>query len=73
METIWTIFPADRVAYLTCLTEIGPHLDRAGVDFHIADLGETIARAIIEADGKQFVPVGPVEAREEAEKPHANH
>lgn len=56
MRTIWTLYPTDRAAYLTCLTEIGSHLDRAGVEFHIADVGETIARAIIEADGKQFVP-----------------
>ena len=57
MNKIWTLYPADRAAYIVCLKEIGPHLDRAGVEFHIADVGETIAKAIIEADGRQFVPV----------------
>ena len=56
MSKIWYLFPTDQKAYISCLKEIGPHLDRAGVEFHIADVGETIARAIIEADGKQFVP-----------------
>ena len=56
MNKIWTLYPADREAYLTCLTEIAPHLDRAGVEFHIASVGETIAKAIIEADGKSFIP-----------------
>ena len=56
MSKIWNLYPADRAAYICCLTEIGPHLDRAGVEFHIADPGETIARAIIAADGKEFVP-----------------
>ena len=63
MKKIWTLYPADRAAYISCLTEIGPHLDRAGVEFHIADLGETIARAIIEADGKAFVPDAESEQR----------
>ena len=56
METIWTLYPADRAAYLCCLNEIGPHLDRAGVEFHIATVGETIAKAIIEADGRRSTP-----------------
>ena len=56
MNKIWTLYPADKVAYLCCLEEIGPHLDRAGVEFHIASVGETIAKAIIEADGKVYVP-----------------
>lgn len=56
MQKIWTLYPTDRAAYISCLTEIGPHLDRAGVEFHIADVGEAIAKAIIAADGKEFVP-----------------
>ena len=56
MNKIWHLYPTDRAAYICCLTEIGPHLDRAGVEFHIADVGETIAKAIIAADGKAFVP-----------------
>lgn len=56
MDKIWQIYPADRAAYICCLREIGPHLDRAGVEFHIADIGEAIAKAIIAADGKEFVP-----------------
>ena len=56
MNKIWTLYPTDRAAYICCLTEISPHLDRAGVEFHIADPGETIAKAIIDADGKLFVP-----------------
>lgn len=56
MNKIWTLYPTDRAAYITCLTEIGPHLDRAGVEFHIADVGETVAKAIITAEGKEFVP-----------------
>ena len=56
MNKIWTLYPADRAAYLCCLEEIGPHLDRAGVEFHIASVGETIAKTIIEADGKVYVP-----------------
>ena len=56
MDKIWKLYPADRAAYICCLTEIAPALDRAGVEFHIADPGEAIARAIIAADGKEFVP-----------------
>ena len=56
MDKIWKLYPADRAAYICCLTEIAPALDRAGVEFHIADIGEAIAKAIILADGKQFVP-----------------
>ena len=56
MNKIWTLYPADRTAYICCLEEIAPHLDRAGVEFHIASVGETIAKAIIEADGKVYVP-----------------
>ena len=63
MNKIWTLYPTDRVAYICCLTEIGPHLDRAGMEFHIADVGETIAKAIIAADGKEFVPEGNIAER----------
>jgi len=56
MNKVWKLYPADRAAYICCLTEICPALDRAGVEFHVADIGEAIAKAIILADGKEFVP-----------------
>lgn len=53
------------------LLEVDFHDSPVGVEFitrHRSEIAEAIARVIIEADGKEFVPVGPVEAREEAVK-----
>lgn len=53
----------NNICYLipsNLMTEVTEHLDRAGVCFHVADredLAEAIAKGIIHADGKEFVPV----------------
>ena len=61
MQNIWYLIP--RNGYGSLLVEhIAPHLDRAGVSFH----AESLARAIIEADGKEFVPLTPGECMEQA-------
>ena len=51
------------------LLEVDFHDSSAGVEFitnHRREIAEAIAKVIIEADGKQFVPAGPQEALEEA-------
>lgn len=53
------------------LLEVDFHDSPVGVAFitkRRAEIAEAIARVIIEADGKEFVPVGPVEAHAEAVK-----
>ena len=53
------------------LLEVDFHDSSVGVEFitsRRAEIAEAIAKVIIEADGKEFVPVGPVEAREETVK-----
>lgn len=53
------------------LLEVDFHDSSVGVEFitkRRAAIAEAIARVIIEADGREFVPVGPAEAREEALK-----
>ncbi len=51
------------------LLEVDFHDSPVGAEFitkHRSEIAEAIARVIIEADGKQFVPAGPMEATEEA-------
>lgn len=51
------------------LLEVDFHDSSVGVEFitkRRREIAEAIARVIIEADGKQFVPAGPQEALEEA-------
>ena len=51
------------------LLEVDFHDSLAGVEFitsRRAEIAEAIARCIIEADGKEFVPAGPCETLEEA-------
>ena len=51
------------------LLEVDFHDSSDGVEFitkHRGEIAEAIARVIIEADGKQFVPAGPQEALDEA-------
>ena len=53
------------------LLEVDFHDSPVGVEFitnRRGDIAEAIARVIIEADGKEFVSPGPVEATEEAVK-----
>lgn len=53
------------------LLEVDFHDSSVGVEFitrRRSEIAEAIARVIIEADGRVFVPVGPVEAHEEAVK-----
>ena len=74
MGNIWYLCPArddSRQAYLLAW-EIGEHLDRAGVSFHIPErplalpvgnipnrhaAAEAIAKYILRAAGREFVPV----------------
>ena len=63
MENIWYLIPRNEYESLI-IEHITPHLDRAGVSFH----AEAIARAIIAADGKEFVPPTPGECMEQAVK-----
>ena len=51
------------------LLEVDFHDSSAGVEFitrRRAEIAEAIAKVIIEADGKQFVPAGPQESLDEA-------
>lgn len=53
------------------LLEVDFHDSSIGVEFitkRRSEIAEAIARVIIEADGKEFVPVGPQETTEEAVK-----
>lgn len=53
------------------LLEVDFHDSSEGVEFitrRRGEIAEALARVIIEADGKTFVPAGPVEAHEEAVK-----
>ena len=53
------------------LLEVDFHDSAVGVEFitrRRSEIAEAIARVIIEADGRQFVPLGSNEAREEAVK-----
>lgn len=53
------------------LLEVDFHDSSRGVEFitkRRREIAEAIAKVIIEADGKEFVPVGPTEAMEEAVK-----
>ena len=55
----------------SALLEVDFHDSPGGVEFittHRSEIAEAIARCIIEADGKKFVPAGPCEELEQAVK-----
>lgn len=68
MNRIWQIYPSSLGLYIRLADEIAPHLDRAGVSFHVSQPAEAVARRIIEADGREFVPTTPGECMELAAK-----
>lgn len=68
MNKIWQIYPSSLGLYIRLTDEIVPHLDRAGVSFHVSRPAEAIAQRIIEAEGKEFVPITPGECMEQAAK-----
>ena len=60
-----------KTAAPAVLLEVDFHDSSTGVAFitrRRGEIAEAIARCIIEADGKEFVPAGPMEATEEAVK-----
>lgn len=68
MNKIWQFLPTSAGLYIRLADEIVPHLDRAGVSFHISQSAEDIARRIIEAEGREFVPETRGECMELAAK-----
>ena len=64
-----TLYELRRTKAPACLLEVDFHDSSAGVAFltkRRAEIAETIAKVIIEADGKEFVPVTPGEYADEA-------
>ena len=64
-----TLYELRRTAAPACLLEVDFHDSDKGVAFitnRRAEIAEAIARVIIEADGKEFVPVTPGEHWDEA-------
>lgn len=56
MHQIWNFLPTSAGLYIRLADEIVPHLDRAGVSFHISRPAGEIARCILEAEHREFVP-----------------
>lgn len=56
MQRIWNFLPTSTGLYIRLADEIVPHLDRAGVSFHISRPAEKIARCILKAENREFVP-----------------
>lgn len=77
MANIWYLGPCrcEEELYLL-ISEVTPHLDRAGVSFRVPELvcnpasprqfGEETAKLILKAEGKEFVPVTRGEYLEQA-------
>lgn len=68
MNQIWHFLPTSAGLYIRLADEIAPHLDRAGVSFHISRPAEEIARCILEAEGREYVPETRGECMELAAK-----
>ena len=68
MNKIWQFYPSSVGLYIRRADEIAAHLDRAGMSFHISQPAEEIARRIIEAEGREFVPETRGECMELAAK-----
>ena len=59
-----TLYELKKTAAPACLLEVDFHDSLGGVEFlmsHRAEIAEAIAKAIIETEGKQFIPVTPGE------------
>ena len=64
-----TLYELKNTAAPACLLEVDFHDSLSGVEFltnRRQDIAKAIAKVIIEADGKQFVPVTPGESVDEA-------
>ena len=64
-----TLYELKNTAAPACLLEVDFHDSLSGVEFltnRRQDIAKAIAKVIIEADGKQFVPVTPGESIDEA-------
>ena len=64
-----TLYELKRTAAPACLLEVDFHDTLSGVEFlmnHREEIAAAIAKAIIETDGKQFVPVTPGEYADRA-------
>lgn len=68
MNKIWQFYPSSVGLYIRLADEIAAHLDRAGMSFHISQPAEEIARRIIEAEGREFLPETRGECMELAAK-----
>lgn len=68
MNKIWQFYPSSLGLYIRLADETAAHLDRAGVSFHISQPAEALARRIIEAEGREFVPETRGECMELAAK-----
>lgn len=64
-----TLYELKNTAAPACLLEVDFHDSLSGVEFltnRRLDIAKAIAKVIIEADGKQFVPITPGESVDEA-------